>query len=443
MVIECGTKNDSINNRICDRISPSIVNSVLNIILCVELVLGVLYRTDLSVWGSRYILWGLFGGYCLVALYRILSRLDLYSKSFWAIITMLIGIGIVDYFSTGRNMFLKMTVLMLAVGGGREVEEYSRTIKWILLTLVCVTVVIIIASLTVGYGSLYHTDWRYFRGMGGIRFSLGFHDSLILQSMVMHITTLYCLVRGYRMRTAEYIVLFSLGCLFFVLTDSLTSSILVVLCLVLSMIIRVCDEQRNLIANILAIGNLLWLFIAVGMSLLIASKVINSGNSVVLDSILSGRINQLTVKLSGDNLLPYMENWSVFSNRLCQAGYDLGYLELFYTYGIVPGIIYIGFLLYGVYVMWHRKAVMELTAMLIFSMYLFMEGIYWGNYVTMNFQYVLVATTVGTVSTRETTLVHEDNINKRMLFVLCVIMILFSVLVFGTKIRMNSTFAPF
>lgn len=72
-----------------------------------------------------------------------------------------------------------------------------------------------------------------------------------------------------------------------------------------------------------------------------------------------------------------------------------------------------------------------------------MEGIYWGNYVTMNFQYVLVATTVGTVSTRETTLVHEDNINKRMLFVLCVIMILFSVLVFGTKIRMNSTFAPF
>lgn len=442
MVIECGTKNDSINNRICDRISPSIVNSVLNIILCVELVLGVLYRTDLSVWGSRYILWGLFGGYCLVALYRILSRLDLYSKSFWAIITMLIGIGIVDYFSTGRNMFLKMTVLMLAVGGGREVEEYSRTIKWILLTLVCVTVVIIIASLTVGYGSLYHTDWRSFRGMGGIRFSLGFHDSLILQSMVMHITTLYCLVRGYRMRTAEYIVLFSLGCLFFVLTDSLTSSILVVLCLVLSMIIRVCDEQRNLIANILAIVNLLWLFIAVGMSLLIASKVLNSSNSVVLDSILSGRINQLTVKLSGDNLLPYMENWSVFSNRLCQAGYDLGYLELFYTYGIVPGIIYIGFLLYGVYVMWHRKAVMELTAMLIFSMYLFMEGVYWGNYVTMNFQYVLVATTVGTVSTRETTLVHEDNINKRMLFVLCVIMILFSVLVFGTKIRMNSTFVP-
>ena len=443
MVIECCTKNDSINNRIYDRISPSIVNSVLNIILCVELVLGVLYRTDLSVWGSRYILWGLFGGYCLVALYRIFSRLDLYSKSFWAITTMLIGIGIVDYFSTGRNMFLKMTVLMLAVGGGREVEEYLRTIKWILLTLVCVTVVIIIASLTVGYGSLYHTDWRSFRGMGGIRFSLGFHDSLILQSMVMHITTLYCLVRGYRMRTAEYIVLFSLGCLFFVLTDSLTSSILVVLCLVLSMIIRVCDEQRNLIANILAIGNLLWLFIAVGMSLLIASKVINSGNSVVLDSILSGRIHQLTVKLSGDNLLPYMENWSVFSNRLCQAGYDLGYLELFYTYGIVPGIIYIGFLLYGVYVMWHRKAVMELTAMLIFSMYLFMEGIYWGNYVTMNFQYVLVATTVGTVSTRETTLVHEDNINKRMLFVLCVIMILFSVFVFGTKIRMNSTFAPF
>lgn len=443
MVIECCTKNDSINNRIYDRISPSIVNSVLNIILCVELVLGVLYRTDLSVWGSRYILWGLFGGYCLVALYRIFSRLDLYSKSFWAITTMLIGIGIVDYFSTGRNMFLKMTVLMLAVGGGREVEEYLRTIKWILLTLVCVTVVIIIASLTVGYGSLYHTDWRSFRGMGGIRFSLGFHDSLILQSMVMHITTLYCLVRGYRMRTAEYIVLFSLGCLFFVLTDSLTSSILVVLCLVLSMIIRVCDEQRNLIANILAIGNLLWLFIAVGMSLLIASKVINSGNSVVLDSILSGRIHQLTIKLSGDNLLPYMENWSVFSNRLCQAGYDLGYLELFYTYGIVPGIIYIGFLLYGVYVMWHRKAMMELTAMLIFSMYLFMEGIYWGNYVTMNFQYVLVATTVGTVSTRETTLVHEDNINKRMLFVLCVIMILFSVLVFGTKIRMNSTFAPF
>lgn len=442
MVIECCTKNDSINNRICDRISPSIVNSFLNIILCVELVLGVLYRTDLSVWGSRYILWGLFGGYCLVALYRILSRLELYSKSFWAITTMLIGIGIVDYFSTGRNMFLKMTVLMLAVGGGREVEEYLRTIKWILLTLVCVTVVIIIASLTVGYGSLYHTDWRSFRGMGGIRFSLGFHDSLILQSMVMHITTLYCLVRGYRMRTVEYIVLFSLGCLFFVLTDSLTSSILVVLCLVLSMIIRVCDEQRNLIANILAIGNLLWLFIAVGMSLLIASKVINSGNSVVLDSILSGRINQLTVKLSGDNLLPYMENWSAFSNRMCQAGYDLGYIELFYTYGIVPGIIYITLMIYGVYEMWKKSAVMELTAMMIFSMYLFMEGCYWGNYVSMNFQFILVATAIGSCRMNKSVIESEDNTNKRLLIAMCVVMLLLSALVFGTKIYMNSTFVP-
>lgn len=244
------------------------------------------------------------------------------------------------------------------------------------------------------------------------------------------------------MRTAEYIVLFSLGCLFFVLTDSLTSSILVVLCLVLSMIIRVCDEQRNLIANILAIVNLLWLFIAVGMSLLIASKVINSDNSVLLDSILSGRINQLTVKLSGDNLLPYMENWSVFSNRLCQAGYDLGYLELFYTYGIVPGIIYIGFLLYGVYVMWKKSAVMELTAMLIFSMYLFMEGCYWGNYVSMNFQFILVATAIGSCRMNDSLTENKDNTNKRMLLTICVVMLLLSALVFGTKIYMNSTFVP-
>ena len=442
MDIKCCTKNDFVKNMICDRVNSSVENTVLGITLCVELVLGVLYFTDLTVWVSRYILWGLFGVYCLVALYKTLSRSNFYPKSFYVITAILIGIGTIDYFSTGRNMFLKMTVILLAIGGGYGEEPCSQIIKWIMITLLSVTVVIIFASLTVGYGTLYHTDIRSFRGAGGVRYSLGFHDSLILQSVIMHITILYCLVRNYRMRMTEYIALFIIGCMFFVLTDSLTSSILIVLGMTIFITIRICDEYQGIIAKFLAFVNTGWLIISIGISLLIASKVINSGNSVVLDSILSGRIHQLTVKLSGDNLLPYMENWSVFSKRLCQAGYDLGYLELFYTYGIVPGIIYIGFLLYGVYVKWHRKAVMELTAMLIFSMYLFMEGIYWGNYVTMNFQYVLVATTVGTVSTRETTLVHEDNINKRMLFVLCVIMILFSVLVFGTKIRMNSTFVP-
>lgn len=120
MDIKCCTKNDFVKKMICDRVNSSVKNTVLGITLCVELVLGVLYFTDLTVWVSRYILWGLFGVYCLVALYKTLSRSNFYPKSFYVITAILIGIGTIDYFSTGRNMFLKMTVILLAIGGGTE-----------------------------------------------------------------------------------------------------------------------------------------------------------------------------------------------------------------------------------------------------------------------------------------------------------------------------------
>ena len=92
--------------------------------------------------------------------------------------------------------------------------------------------------------------------------------------------------------------------------------------------------------------------------------------------------------------------------------------------------------------MWKKSAVMELIAMMIFSMYLFMEGCYWGNYVSMNFQFILVATAIGSCKMNKSVIESEDNTNKRMLIAMCVVMLLLSVVAFGTKIYMNSTFVP-
>ena len=69
----------------------------------------------------------------------------------------------------------------------------------------------------------------------------------------------------------------------------------------------------------------------------------------------------------------------------------MGYIQIFYYYGIIPGICYLGFLFYAGYRAMRRNNVFGLLALLGFSIYLFMESLFFSNYLTRDFLLMISA----------------------------------------------------
>ena len=91
----------------------------------------------------------------------------------------------------------------------------------------------------------------------------------------------------------------------------------------------------------------------------------------------------------------------MFGSRQNQGGYDLGYVQIFYYYGIVPAICYLVFVMYAAVKAWKDKRAGQLVVLFGFSIYLFMENVYFSNFIPINFLLVYSAVIVWGIYERE------------------------------------------
>lgn len=68
-----------------------------------------------------------------------------------------------------------------------------------------------------------------------------------------------------------------------------------------------------------------------------------------------------------------------------QGGYDMGYVQIFYYYGIIPAICYLAFILYAAVRAWKTGQTAQLVLLWGFSVYLFMENVYFSNFIPINY----------------------------------------------------------
>ena len=104
-----------------------------------------------------------------------------------------------------------------------------------------------------------------------------------------------------------------------------------------------------------------------------------------LDSMLNGRYQSCYAVEAAR-----LENWKLFAAPENIEYFDAGFVRLFYWYGIIPGLIYVGMNFYLLYQSYKEKDHVLFTMLVTFAVFNLMEAHFISVYILRNYLLVLM-----------------------------------------------------
>lgn len=286
-------------------------------------------------------------------------------------------LGSVSYFVTERNEILRFIIFVAAC---KDIDM-KKCLKLVFFMTLAGCVVIMLLSVTGIYGVLSLTQ-DYGRGATETRYVLGMGHPNSLQCMIWALTVLGLYLYGERMQWYGYLSLMAVNIFFFCLTDSKTSLIVAAFAIAYTGII--CLIKSDVFRKVCCICGGIFVLGGISISILIAAEAYqvynyywSLGNTgfteffVWLDRILTGRIHSLvgTTRWEGT-----IRTWSLFSTPVNNYYFDMGWIRLFYWYGIIPAGIFI-LLLFGLmFYCMKKKDYMAFVMLVAFAIYSVVEA---------------------------------------------------------------------
>lgn len=300
-----------------------------------------------------------------------------YSWKEYLAIALLLGLGAVSYFATQRNEMVRV-VMFLAACKNIDMRKCLKMVFY--LTLVGCTTIILLSIFGV-VGTVALTQ-EYGRGGVETRYTLGMGHPNALQCMVWALTVLSLYLYGEKLRWYGYLFILGVNCFFFFLTDSKTSLIAALFTIILAYCVRIVKKEKLLKAGMFCccIG----VVSCVGLSVWIASSAYRVYNYVwhgtrdlqtdlllMMDRALTGRIRTLTENVRWEGTTA---TWSLFSAPWNNYYFDMGWIRLFYWYGIIPGLVIVLLLIVWMIYCYKKKYYMALVLIASFSLYSVFEA---------------------------------------------------------------------
>ncbi|MDE6052451.1 MAG: hypothetical protein K2G55_01535 [Lachnospiraceae bacterium] len=184
-----------------------------------------------------------------------------------------------------------------------------------------------------------------------------------------------------------FAVFMAMDFVLFFLTDSKTGVIVWVFFVALAFVMRYskkCRENKSIyiLGTVIVLGCVVFA--------MIGSHVENTyftPDSLMhkLDKVLNGRYQSCYAVEAAR-----LENWKLFAAPENTEYFDAGFVRLFYWYGIIPGIIYIGMNVYLLYQSYREKDYVLFTMLVAFSIYNLMEAHFISVYILRNYLLVLM-----------------------------------------------------
>lgn len=299
-----------------------------------------------------------------------------YSFLEWAAMVLLFVLGAVSYFATGRNEILRIMVFVMAA---KDINLKTMMKVTFYVTLAGVLVLILL-SLTGTLGWVY-MDANY-RDTGiERRYCLGLGHPNALHCMVWALITLGIYLYFEKTKWFHYLLLEALNIGFYLLTDSrtgmlaTTATVLVGLCLCLLPVLRSAK----------------WVYGAgaAGMLLCVAFSVLVAWFGCELP-ILEKLNKPLTGRIFWSNYFCAASDWTLFSVPQNDQYLDMGYIRLFYWYGIVPAVVYILLKLVQLRYAFQKKDAAALLVITMFALYTVFEAHAVSVYLARNYSLMLL-----------------------------------------------------
>lgn len=345
-------------------------------------------------------------------LFLLKALLTEYTRGEIGVYLVLGVVSVISYRVTGKNDVIRI-VTFAAACKGVPLKQMLRYTFYVTLAG-CMAIVFLAVtgiygdmSLSMDYGREYDALAR--AGVEETRYTLGMGHPNALACMFLMVAALGVYVFSERMKWYVYLFLMLLNIGVYLLTDSKTGMLCTSLLLAGAFAMTYCRFLREKKPAYIC-GGLLFLF-CVAFSVdaaanaprvreaqfrkayygdpmsVYGTQVMDIDDHVVnllwIDEHFNGRIVSLTDSENNDGSL---ETWSAFSSPNNMTYYfDMGWVKLFYRYGVVPGILYCLACLFLLWRFYKKKDAFGLVVFMVLAVYSVMEAHLFSIYIGRNF----------------------------------------------------------
>ncbi len=326
-------------------------------------------------------------------LFFIKVCLSKYSRKEYLLILMFLILGAVSYFVTGRNEIVRI-VMFIAACKDINMQNCLKLVFY--LTLLGCALIIALSVFGIGGGMFLVQE--YGRGEIETRYTLGMGHPNALHCMVWAIIVLSLYLYGEKMKWYGYMAVLLVNVFFFFLTGSKTGLLGTVFAIVYAGIFHL--SKKDIVNKICGICGILITMGSVAISVIIAANAYHVYNydwsidrSAVpaffkkLDVLLTGRIRSLTENERWEGTI---RTWKLFSEPANDHYFDMGWIRLFYWYGIVPACVFIAVLLVILLFCYKKKMYPAIGLIVSFALYSVMEAHAVSVYLARNYVLFLI-----------------------------------------------------
>lgn len=303
-------------------------------------------------------------------------------------------IGAASYFVTGRNEVIRLVIFVAACKN----IDMKKCLKLVFYLTMAGCMLIILLSLTGIYGAVSLTQ-DYGRGSVETRYTLGMGHPNALQCMVWALTTLGLYLYAEKMKWYHYGILFMINVFFFLLSDSKTSLLVIIFTLVMAFVLSLKNKEK--IVRWCAVINITVTVFSVAISVFIADNAYRiydyvwgkrDGSLITAFMLwLNGKVNGRIRTLTGTtNFEGTIQTWSLFSRPENNYFFDMGWVRLFYWYGIIPACIFVAVMLLIMLYCYRKRHYMGVMLITSFAVYTVMEAHGISVYLARNYVFFLM-----------------------------------------------------
>lgn len=302
-------------------------------------------------------------------------------------------LGAVSYFTTDRNEVIRLVMLIAACKN----VDMKKCLKMVFVITVAGCALIMVLSLTGIYGAVSQT-MDYGRGGVETRYTLGMGHPNALQCMIWAITTLALYLYGSKIKYYGYVLVLIVNVFFFLLTDSKTSLLVTIAIICLAFL-----ENSKMPVLFKKAGAWIGMgvsFFSMAISVFIAGNVYRlhdyywTGDRSFLarllfkmNNLLNGRLYILVETANKEGTF---STWSLFSRPENNYYFDMGWIRLFYWYGIIPGSLFVIAMLCVLVYCYRKKAYMEIVLIASFAFYSVIEAHAFSVYLGRNYVFFIL-----------------------------------------------------
>lgn len=312
-----------------------------------------------------------------------------YTRKEWICIFLAGILGLVSFAVTDREEIIRIVALVAAMKG-IDIKTAAKLTFYETLTG-CLAIVLL--SLTGIVGAVSVTG--HFRG-GGIeetRYCLGMGHPNALHCMFFSVLVLGMAIYHEKIKWYTYVLLMLLNLGVFWLTDSRTGMLMSAAAIVLSAFLYYAKRLRE--KKLLYILSIVFVICCVLLTVFVSIYGVEFSFMRQIDIRINGRFQY--GKSDGG-----MQYWSLFSNPDNQNYFDMGYMRIFYWYGIIPGMIYTILLCIVIWNCYKQKAYGAFLVIMSVSAYMLIEAHAVSVYLGRNYILLFVGAMWYTILSRKT-----------------------------------------